>query len=89
MNGFYNEMLMRMGLPADQTVGVKITVCDLCGVLVEGHKGLLGCSAEEISLRVKKKKLVIRGKNLLLLEITPDEAYIKGKIFAFEVEGDD
>lgn len=86
MSGFYNEMIMRMGLPIEQTVGVKITVCDMCGVLVEGHDGLLTYESDNIVLRVKRKRLVIKGKNLLLLEITKDEAYIKGKIFAVEVE---
>lgn len=86
MSGFYNEMLMRMGLPVDQTVGAKITVCDMCGVLIEGHGGLLSYSPDEIILKFKRKKLVVRGKDMIILEITRDEAYVKGKLCGFEVE---
>lgn len=88
MSGFYNEMIMRMGLPADQAVGVRITVCDMRGVLVEGHRGLLSYTGDEIALRVKKKRLIIRGRDMLMLEITAEEAYIKGKFLSFEVTDD-
>lgn len=81
-------MIMRMGLPIDQTVGVKITVCDMCGVCVEGHNGLLSYTSDEIVLRYKRKKLVVRGKDMLLLEISKEEAFIKGKLCSFEVEND-
>ncbi len=86
MSGFYNEMVMRMGLSVEQTVGVKITVCDMCGATVEGHNGLLSYTPDEIVLRIKRKKLIVRGKDMLILEITKEEAFIKGRLCSFEVE---
>ena len=79
-------MIMRMGLPIEETVGFKITVCDMKGVLVEGHGGLLSYSSEEIVLRIKRsKKLALSGEDLTLNEVSCEEAYIRGKLKSIEV----
>lgn len=79
-------MLVRMGLPIDSAVGLKITICDLSAVLIEGHKGMVSYSPDSIILRTKSNKLVVAGKNLSIMEITPDEVYVKGKILSMAVE---
>lgn len=88
MNTFYNDMLLRMGLPLDSAISVKITICDLNGILVEGHKGIISYSKSNILLRIKGKKLNFLGKELTILEITADEVFIKGKLLSMAVEDD-
>lgn len=79
-------MLIKMGLPFDCALGLKITVCDCNGVLVEGHKGVINYSQDSLVLRIKEGRLKILGKNLAIMEITADEVYIRGKIFSVAVE---
>lgn len=86
MNTFYNDMILRMGLPIDTAIGVKITVCDLFGMLIEGHKGVISYTQSNVVLRIKDKKLIILGKGLSILEITADEVYIRGKLLSLAVE---
>lgn len=86
MNTFYNDMLIRMGMPIDSAIGVKITVCDLNGILIEGHKGVITYTQSNVDLRLKGKKLSILGKNLSIMEITSDEVFIKGKLLSMAVE---
>lgn len=84
MSGFYNEILLKLGLP-EETVGAKITVIDLKGVHIEGHGGIRGYSPEEITVKFKKKTLHIRGKELNVVAISKDEMYIKGRVCSCEV----
>lgn len=86
MNTFYSDMLLRMGMPLDSAIGVKITVCDLNGILIEGHKGVITYTKNNVDLRLKGKKLSILGKGLSIMEITADEVYIKGKMHSMAVE---
>lgn len=79
-------MLIKMGFPSDCALGLKITVCDLNGILVEGHKGVIIYSADSLVLRIKEGRLKILGKNLAIMEITADDVYIRGKIFSVAVE---
>lgn len=80
-------MLIRLGLPIEDTVGMKITVCDLRGILIEGHKGLMLYTPSKIILRLRKKQLEISGANLFINEVTGDELYIRGSIVKIEVTG--
>ena len=75
-----------MGLSADETVAAKVTVCNFSAVAVEGHNGILKYSDDEVILRFKRKKLVVSGKNLTILEISKEEAFIKGAIFGIAAE---
>ncbi len=86
MNTYCKDMLMKMGLPSDCALGLKITVCDLNGVLVEGHRGVIVYSPDNLILRIKEGRLIILGKSLAIMEITADELYIRGKIFSVAVE---
>lgn len=88
MSNFYDDMLLKLGMPIDTTVGLKITICDLKGVFIEGHKGLLVFTPTQIVLRIGKKKLEISGNNLFINEIGCDELYIRGNITKLEVNND-
>jgi sporulation protein YqfC len=81
-------MLLRLGLPIEDTIGLKITICDFKGILIEGHKGLLLYSPNKILLRVNKKVLQLDGFNFFINEVSLDELYIRGRISKFEVLDD-
>lgn len=85
MNSFYNDMLLKLGMPIDDTIGLKITICDLKGIFIEGHKGLLVFTPTQIVLRIGKKKLEIAGSGLFINEVSADELYIRGRMTKLEV----
>lgn len=88
MSNFYDDMLLKLGMPIDNAVGLKITICDLKGVFVEGHKGLILFTPTQILLRIGKRKLEISGNNLFINEVSCDELYIRGNVSKVEVCND-
>ena len=86
MSGFYNDILLKLGLSPEESVGSKVTIIGFCGVFIEGHSGIMEYSEELIKVGIKRKILLIKGKNMVVSVINKDEIYIKGKIFAVEEE---
>ncbi len=82
MKSFYEEILSRVGL---EDALPKITL--LCGrsVFVEGHKGVLSVTDEEILFRVGRQTMRARGKDMRVAEISPEELLVKGDVAAVEV----
>lgn len=80
MYSFYDETVLRLGLPLENTSLSRIVFFYKEGVVVEGHSGLLDCKAEEIVFRIKKEKVRIVGEELRLERVTPDQLFIRGKI---------
>ncbi len=85
MKSFFEETLDRVGL-ALSDYREKITVFGFCGIQIEGHKGLTDYSPECVAVKIGKKKLTVKGKNLSVREVTCDELFIKGKICGLEVD---
>lgn len=85
MSAFYNEVLLRLGMSPEETVGSKITVIDLKGVFIEGHRGIISYSPSEIFIGLKRKVLKISGENMCVFAVNKDEIFIKGKIVSCEV----
>lgn len=56
------------------------------GAHIEGHKGVLSFSSEEIIFRKSKGLIILVGKNLTITELTKTDAYIKGDVL--EIKGD-
>jgi sporulation protein YqfC len=52
---------------------------------IEGHKGLMKLTKDNIAFKVKGGVLVIKGVGLLLKELTQNTVAIGGKIQSFEV----
>lgn len=52
---------------------------------IEGHKGLLKLSQENVSFKVKGGAVVVKGSDLKLKELTLKTVAITGKIHSFEV----
>lgn len=83
--GFFNEKIVKLGLdPNDCVGGYRVTVFDRCGALIEGHKGILSIDKNEITVRLKKTSLTVKGKNLKIVEINPSEIYVSGSVSALE-----
>lgn len=86
MKSFYDETILRLGLPVEQTTGRKVTVYDGVGVVVEGHGGISEYSPEKIRFRLGGKIFRIEGEKLEFREITGDELFIVGKVRLCEAE---
>ena len=86
MKQIYDEMIFRLHLPPEETVGLRVTIFAFRGVVIEGYKGILRISAEEIRLRINKSVLVVSGKNLAVAEASSDEIFIRGDITAIGVD---
>ncbi len=57
-----------------------VSVYSAKGVHLEGHKGVLVFSEEEIVFKRKKGAITILGKNLNISEISSTDAYVSGEI---------
>ena len=80
MYSFYDETLLRLGLPLEQTTLPQIVFYYNAGVVVEGHKGVFYFSDREIVFRIGKEKIKIVGKDLIVREISDKQLFIRGKI---------
>ncbi|MBO5774023.1 MAG: YabP/YqfC family sporulation protein [Clostridia bacterium] len=63
----------------------KITFIGGKELLIEGHKGIVSYSEQEIIARVKRGKLEIAGEKLFLKEINEDELLISGIVLGVRV----
>ncbi len=86
MSFFYNEIVEKLGLSPEETVGKKITVIDGRGVHIEGHRGVRKYSADEIVILIGKDTVRIFGANMRIVAVSREEVYIRGKIRGYEVE---
>ncbi len=80
MYSFYDETLLRLGLPLEQTTLPQIVFYFNAGIAVEGHKGVLSFSDREIVFRVGRDKVKITGKELTVREISDRQLFIRGEI---------
>ena len=80
MYSFYDETLIRLGLPLEQTTLPRVVLYYNAGVFVEGHKGLFSCSEEKITFRLNKDKIGISGKGLKIREISDRQLFIRGEV---------
>ncbi|HHT84064.1 MAG: YabP/YqfC family sporulation protein [Christensenellales bacterium] len=77
----YNKLIVKLGLPLSDSVGgVKLCMVDFMCVLIEGHRGILKYTPQEITVRLKKGNIVAAGQGLTIEEINADEILIKGNI---------
>lgn len=77
----YNNIIMKANLPISDSIGgVKISILDFSHILIEGHKGIIKYSLEEILIKIIKAELLILGTRLELREINNEEILISGNI---------
>ena len=84
MKTYLSDALERVGLTIAE-YGERITFYGFCGVHVEGHCGVMEYGEESITVRLKKRTLVLRGCSLKIKEITKDELFISGKITGMDI----
>ena len=80
----YDEALFGVRGDLDLAVGERVLVVDDRAVHIAGHGGLTKMSEEEIVFRRKKRTIAVLGEKLQLVELTPDEGYVLGRIRAVE-----
>lgn len=83
MFNFFEEI--KKNLPQDLLL-TSYNLVNLSGKLlyVEGHKGLTTLSKECIAFKVKGGRIVVEGKNMILIELTQDTMKISGQISKVE-----
>lgn len=70
-----------MELPQDVIMDLpRITMIGQIHIYIENHRGLLSFSDEEIRLLLKQGQMIVKGKNLVIKTILPEEILLEGKI---------
>ena len=83
------KLLSALDLPRETDgVAPRITWVAREDLLVENHTGVLQCLRERIRLHTREGTLSIDGKEMELLELAAERAYVRGGIrsVAFETE---
>jgi sporulation protein YqfC len=71
----------KMELPADVLTDLpRVTMVGQIHVYIENHKGLLAFSDKEIHILLKQGQLLIKGQDLVIKVIMPEEIVLEGKI---------
>ena len=52
--------------------------------VISGHKGLSSFSSQEVIVRLKRGRAVIRGEELRIAKASPSEIFLYGKILSIE-----
>ena len=74
------RMMLSIGLPEDTLPGsARVTMTGQCGVLVEGHRGVIELGTARIRLRTGQGVLSVLGEKLALWELSMDAALIVGE----------
>ncbi|MBQ8178454.1 MAG: YabP/YqfC family sporulation protein [Clostridia bacterium] len=69
-----------------ENFGYKITFYGGKELMIEGHKGLSEYGENEISIRVRGGKIIVKGERLYIDEINHEEISIRGNICSIGVE---
>jgi sporulation protein YqfC len=76
-----NWITSKMELPADVLTDLpRVTMVGQVHVYIENHKGLLAFSDTEIRILLKQGQLLIKGEELVIKVIMPEEIVLEGKI---------
>ncbi|MFC3882967.1 sporulation protein YqfC [Bacillus songklensis] len=71
----------KMELPADVLTDLpRVTMVGQIHIYIENHKGLLAFSDKEIRILLKQGQLLIKGQDLVIKVIMPEEIVLEGKI---------
>ena len=84
MFNFFNELISDYGLETSLLNSFNIVNMSNKLVYIEGHKGVISISKENISIRVKKGVLCVVGKNLQIKRISYTTVVVIGEIKEIE-----
>lgn len=77
---FYDEIFSKLNIQNSDFIFPRITILGKCGVIIEGHRGIMLFSDEEIKLRIKGGYISVTGELLSLSEVSESEAVVSGRI---------
>lgn len=83
---FSGELAERLELPGEALGELKLSVTGDCRALVENHRGLLTCTEERISLRIRQGILSLTGVDLRIEAMNGRELLIAGRLYKVEWE---
>ncbi|WCN38776.1 sporulation protein YqfC [Aneurinibacillus uraniidurans] len=68
-----------LDMPSDLTMEMpRITMIGQLQMYIENHRGVLWFSNQELRLLLTKGQLLIRGENLVIRAILPEEVLVEG-----------
>lgn len=68
-----------MDLPKDVVMNLpRVSVCGDKEIYIENHKGLLGCSEDVISVKMRDGIINIRGEKLRIVAIDAESIVVNG-----------
>ena len=68
-----------------ESFAYKVTLTGGKELFIEGHRGIVSYSEQEIICRVKRDKLEISGEKLYVEEINEDELLVSGIVLGIRV----
>jgi len=81
------EITRATGLPVEETLkGFRFTLVSGRACHLMRHNGIAEITRENIIFKINKRRLVIRGGELTVKNLTPDDAVVVGKIDKVELE---
>lgn len=80
MIGFEENIVGGSGLSSEEIGGYRCVLSGGRSVYVEGIRGILGYTAEEVSVRLKKTRLKVCGRKLTIKELNAGEIIVNGEI---------
>ena len=69
-----------LGLPGEALGKLKISVVGRGRALIEGHRGLLLCTQEQICLRGERGRVDLRGRELCIEAMREDTMLVRGEL---------
>ncbi len=85
MFNFFESLKKEFSLPKNFFGNFNIVLISNKFLYVEGHKGLLKLSTENITFKVKGAVIIVQGTELYIKELTANTIVVGGKINNFEV----
>lgn len=77
---FFDEIKKSLKIENLEFASPVVTVFGRVGASVEGHKGVLYFSSEEIRFKTKGRILSISGQNLVIIEVSEHDAVVSGSV---------
>ncbi|MEW6276544.1 MAG: sporulation protein YqfC [Bacillota bacterium] len=67
----------------------KVVLVGGLQLIVENHRGILKFSSDAIHINISEGELIIKGKDLRLRSVLPEEIWVEGQIKSIAYGGDE
>lgn len=85
MFNFFDDLKKEFKFQPNALMAFNLVMVSNSLIYLEGHKGLLKLSDDNVCVRVKKGVVCVLGKNLKIAEMTQKTIAISGEISKIEV----